>query len=122
MDIFVTLAEQKIQTAIRNGELDNLALKGKPIPKEDLSDVPEELRMGYKILKNAGLAPEEVVLNKELMTLRDLLAVCSDPEEKKDLKKRLTEKQLHYDLLMERNIRKPAYHQYAGKIRNRLGL
>ncbi len=122
MDVFITLAEQKIQAAIRNGELDNLPLKGKPIPVEDLSGIPEELRMGYKILKNAGMAPEEVVLNKELMTLRDLLTVCSDPDERKELKKRLSEKQLNFDLLMERNIKKPAYHQYAGKLRDKLGL
>ena len=60
MSMFARIAEQRIQEAVARGELDNLSLKGEPIPLEDLSAVPEELRMGYKILKNAGVLPEEL--------------------------------------------------------------
>ena len=54
------LAEQKIAEAIANGELDDLPGAGKPLELDDDSLVPEELRLAYRILKNAGVAPSEV--------------------------------------------------------------
>jgi hypothetical protein len=122
MDIFATIAERKICEAIRRGELDNLALKGQPIRTENLTDVPEELRMGYKILKNAGILPEELQLNREILTLRDLIESCREPEEREELKKKLTARQLHYDILMERNFSRPAYRLYESRIREKLGI
>lgn len=122
MSLFATLAEQKILEAIRRGELDNLALKGQPLPREEFGDVPEELRLGFKILKNAGFLPEEMQLNHEILTLKDLLAGCQDQEERQQLRKRLTEKMLHYNILMEKNIHKPAFHRYSDRIMAKLGL
>lgn len=121
MDLFATLAERKIREAIDRGEFDNLALKGRPLSRQDDTDVPQELRMGYKILKNAGMLPEEVQLKKELLTLEDLLASCRDEEERKALRQKLTLKRLHFDLLMERNGARPGYRRYAGKLLERLG-
>jgi hypothetical protein len=122
MDIFAAIAERKITEAIHRGELDNLALKGQPIRAENLSDVPEELRMGFKILKNAGILPEELQLNREIITLRDLIESCREPDERKELKKTLTARQLHYDILMERNFSRPIYRQYESRIRKKLGV
>jgi hypothetical protein len=65
MDLFVTIAEQKIREAIKKWEFDDLALKGRPISVENFSDIPEKLRMGDKILKNAGMVPEELKLSKK---------------------------------------------------------
>ena len=59
MDIFFTIAERKIREAVERGDLDNLTLKGQPIRTEDYSGVPEELRMGYKVLHNASMLPPE---------------------------------------------------------------
>ena len=66
MDILASIAERKIREAMARGEFDNLPGKGKPIVQEDLSGVPEELRMAYKILKNAGFVPPEVELSNEI--------------------------------------------------------
>jgi hypothetical protein len=121
MDLFATLAERKIQEAINRGGLDNLALNGQPIPPEEFSNVPPELRMGFKILKNAGMLPEEAQLKKDLLTLSDLMEGCRDPEEREILRKRLTAKRLHFDLLMERNGARPGYRCYAGKLTEKLG-
>lgn len=122
MDIFATIAERKIREAIRRGEFDNLALKGQPIRAEDFSDVPYELRMGYKILKNAGILPAELQLNREILTLKDLIESCQNTEERKELKKKLTAKQLHYDILMEKNVSSAAIQRYEARIREKLGL
>ncbi len=83
------VAERKIQEAIRNGELDNLPGKGKPLQLEDESGIPEELRLAYKILKNADCLPPEVQLKKEIVQLRDLFQSLGDVEEKYLLMKRL---------------------------------
>ncbi|WP_430667124.1 DUF1992 domain-containing protein [Fictibacillus enclensis] len=102
MDFAFMMAEQRIKDAIQKGDLDHLPGKGKPLELEDLSTVPQELRMGYKILKNAGYVPEEVQLKKEMMSIQDLIDLCQDPEEKETLKKKWTEKSLRFNSLMEK--------------------
>ncbi len=67
------IAEQRILEAQREGEFDDLAGKGKPLELEDLSWVPEDLRIGYHVLKNAHVLPPEVELLKDIHTLEDLL-------------------------------------------------
>ena len=54
------IAERKIAAAIANGELDNLPGAGQPLDLDDDALVPEDLRLAYRILKNAGIAPPEV--------------------------------------------------------------
>ena len=83
------IAERKIQEAIRKGELDNLPGKGKPLQLDDDSGIPEELRLAFKILKNADCLPPELELKKEIVQLRDLLQGMEDVEEKYRLMKRL---------------------------------
>jgi len=83
------IAERKIQEAILNGELDNLPGKGKPLQLDDESHIPEELRLAYKILKNAECLPPELELKKEIIRLKDLLQGLEDVEEKYRLMKRL---------------------------------
>jgi len=122
MDALVALAEQKILAAIRRGELDDLPGKGRPIPREDLGAVPEELRMGFKILKNAGVLPKELQLNAQLVTLADLIACCDDPAERERLQRRRNYVQLQFSLLMERHRRQPAWHQYGERLRRRFGI
>jgi len=80
--VFQRLAEQRIQEAMKNGEFENLPGKGKPIQLEDLSNVPEELRLAYKVLKNAGFLPPEVELLREIKTVEDLLEHMEEEEHK----------------------------------------
>lgn len=101
-DLVASVAEQKIREAIRNGELENLPGKGKPLELEDLSYIPEELRAGYIILKNAGILPEEMQIDKEITELKNLVDGCSDEEERKKLKKELKEKVLRFNIMMEK--------------------
>jgi len=76
------LAEQKIAEAIKKGELANLPGAGKPLFLDDDSAVPEELRLAYRILKNAGYLPPELQDRKEAIELRDMLDVLTpnDPD------------------------------------------
>ncbi len=102
MDILAKIAEEKIKQAMENGEFDHLPGKGKPLELEDLSHVPEDLRAGYKLLKNAGVIPEEMQLQKEMISLQNLIDCCYDEEQKTRLKKTLNEKRLRFQFLMER--------------------
>lgn len=54
------LVERRIEEARRQGAFDDLPGSGRPLELDDDRLVPEELRMAYRILKNAGLAPPEV--------------------------------------------------------------
>lgn len=82
LKIIEQVAEQMIQDAMQRGEFDNLAGKGKPLPRDDDPLVPEDLRMAYKILKNSGHLPPELSDQKEIRTALDLLENCQDEQER----------------------------------------
>jgi hypothetical protein len=82
MICFQKIAEQRIREAIERGDLDDLPGKGKPLEFEDDSHIPEDLRMAYKILKNAGVTPPEIGLRKEIAKAEELLAGTTDTREK----------------------------------------
>lgn len=122
MDWMRTVAEEKIAEAIRDGTFERLPGKGKPLELDDDSRVPAELRASYRILKNAGVLPEEMQLRKEMVTLQQLLASCQDDEARAKWNKELSAKQLRYQsLLGDRGWRlSAAYAQYEERIRERL--
>ena len=53
------IAENKIAEAIARGELENLPGEGKPLDLGDDPLLPQELRMAWRILKNAGYMERE---------------------------------------------------------------
>jgi len=71
--IFKKIAEERIRRAMEEGIFDNLELKGKPVELKEDPFVPEDLKVVYKILKNAGFLPKEVELKKEILKLEELL-------------------------------------------------
>lgn len=83
MHIFEKLAEDKIIAAMQRGEFRNLPGAGKPLPADDLANVPEEMRMAYKVLKNAGIVPPEIELRREISSLEMHTSQCSDRGEKR---------------------------------------
>ena len=118
MDFMSSLVEQRIKEAMAKGEFDNLKGKGQPLELEDNSHVPEELRIAYKLLSNAGMIPEEMVVKKEIISLRDMIRLCQNPDEQAVLRKKLTEKELRYKMLMDaRGLQQsPVFQQYESKI------
>src|SRR5438552_9533516 len=121
MDFLAKIAEQRIREAMERGEFDNLPLYGKPIKLDDLVGVPEHLRMGYKILKNAGVLPEEMQPKKEMVSLKNLLDACYDETERQALQQKMNAKTLRYNMLMEKQLHKPTYQKYHAKIMKKLG-
>ena len=83
-DFFIGLqriAEQKIAEAMKRGEFDNLPGKGKPVNLDDDANIPPELRVAYRILKNAGYVSEEIKDLKEINNIKDMLEECEDEQE-----------------------------------------
>lgn len=119
MDILAKIAEQKIREAMERGEFDNLPFHGVRIVPEDLSGVPEGLRMGYKVMKNAGVLPQEMQLKKEMVSLQQLLDACEDDVEKKRLQNKLNAKAIRFNMLMEKRAKGAAYQKYQAQIMQR---
>ena len=98
--------EERIREAIEAGEFDNLQGAGKPLDLDAYFNTPEDLRMGYSVLKSAKIVPEEVDRLKEIGELKEKIKSLTDESEKRKLIKILNEKVLAFNLLMERNKRK----------------
>jgi hypothetical protein len=87
---FERLAEERIRDAMDRGVFDHLPGCGKPLVLDDDSGVPEELRMAYRVLKNAGLVPEELELRRGITALEESLAAPGDATERAATRRRLT--------------------------------
>jgi hypothetical protein len=98
--------EEQIRRAIEAGEFDNLEGKGKPLDLDTYFAAPEDVRLGYGLLKSNNFVPEEVERMKEIGELRGEVANCPDAEKKKVLTKKLQEKSIALSLILERNKRK----------------
>jgi len=113
------IAEERIREAIQRGEFDNLPGSGKPLKFEDELHIPDDLRLAYKILKNADCLPPELELKKEIRRAEDLLSELKDEGEKyRQIKKinylimklntmrqgavQWEEKQLYYEKMVEK--------------------
>jgi hypothetical protein len=120
MDFFSKLAENRIREAIAAGDFDDLTGKGQPLNLEEDSHIPVELRMAYKILKNADCLPPELELRKEVVQLQDLVAAMPDEAEKLKQMRRLN------FLVMKLNMMRPVSPQllehdlYTPKVLERL--
>ncbi len=79
---FQKIIERRIQEALERGDFDDLPGRGKPMQIEDDSGVPEDLRLAYKVLKNADCLPPELQLKKEIRQMEDLLESIPDEKEK----------------------------------------
>lgn len=122
MDIFSIIAEDKIKRAIAEGEFDDLPGKGKPLKLEDLSHIPEDLRIAYKVMKNANMLEDVDKIKEELLSLDDLLATCDNLEERVKLKKKKHEKELRLEQLLNKRkiLDAPASAFYKEKIIGKL--
>jgi hypothetical protein len=79
---FEQIVEERIRQAQESGEFVDIPGSGKPLVLEDLSGVPEELRLAYKILKNADCKPPELQLKDEIQRTEQLLENMPDTREK----------------------------------------
>jgi len=94
--------EAIIKEAQERGDFDNLKGKGQPIDLDAYFETPEDLRLAYTALKNAGMVSPEVELLQEIAALKERLASTYEETQRNKLKKILHDKQLEFNIMMER--------------------
>ena len=120
MSVFDHIAERKILVAIERGELSGLPGQGAPLQMDDDTLIPVELRMGYRILSNAGFVPPKV---ETLRAIGDLERFVEDLPEGRPRSRALRKLQF-LRLRLETSGRPPnmlnAGSRYARKLLGRL--
>ena len=92
---------QSLREAQANGELQSAPSWGKPLDLDDgYAQTPEELRMAFKALKDAGFVPPEVETMQQIAALRQ--AIAADAAEANALRQRVSELQQHLALRLEK--------------------
>ena len=89
MDFMNKIAEDRIRAAQDEGLFEDLPGKGKPLNLDDDRTVPEDMRLAFKILKNAGCLPIEMEVRKEIYNLRQLLNTTIDEQARNELRREL---------------------------------
>lgn len=92
------LIEARIRKAQEEGAFDDLPGKGKPLQLDDDAFVPDDFKLAFKVLRNAGCIPIEMEIRKEIYSLRQLLDAAIDPEERKGLQRKLRMLALDFNL------------------------
>lgn len=78
------LAERQIQKARLKGELQGLEGEGKPLPdRPGDAFVSAGDAVGFRIMAQAGVLPEEITLKKQAAAQRAHLATLTDDVERK---------------------------------------
>ena len=121
MICFQKIAERRILEAIREGAFDDLPGAGQPLELEDDSHVPEDLRVAYKILKNADFVPKEVALRKEIVQAEDLLAGMEDTKAKYRQLKKLNFLVMKLNMLRNTHTGMEKSQLYEKKLAERFG-
>jgi Domain of unknown function (DUF1992) len=94
---------QSLREAQRSGELQSAPSWGKPLDLDDgYAQTPEELRMAFKALKDAGFAPPEVETMKQIAALREVIAADPEAPQAEAMRQRMSELQQHLALRLEK--------------------
>ncbi len=121
MLVFDLIAEEKIIAAIARGELSNLAGEGRPLDLDDDKLIPEELRMAYRVLKNAGFVPPEIEVLREIGDLERLIDALAPDESRSLALRKLQLLRTRVESAVPRRGRSRAESAYTALILDRLG-
>lgn len=102
---YMGIVDQKIAEAEAKGAFRNLPGSGKPLQLDDDTLVPEEDRVAYRILKNAGYAPPWIELQKRIF------------EDQAALEKWLQTTQKRW-LTADKNLREVLRNDYRDRLRD----
>jgi hypothetical protein len=114
------IAESRILEALQDGVFDNLVGKGQPLTLEDTSNIPPELRMAYKILKMADCLPPELELQKQIVTLQDMMAGMPDEAAKLQQMRRLNFLTMKMNMIRQVSPLLQEHNAYSAKVLEKL--
>ena len=113
-DLAVQTLDERIANMVReaedSGELQAAKAWGKPLDFGDgYDETPADLRIAFKVLKDAGCAPAEVqMLNEVAEMRRKLKALAPESEEAAALRMKIIETEATISLRLERIARNRA--------------
>lgn len=116
---FEKIVEERIRKAQKRGDFENLTGSGKPLTFRNDCFVPEDLRLAYKILKNADCIPPEIELKNQIKQTEDLLAGMEETSEKYRLLKKLNFLILKLNSMRDISIALEVPQHYMGKLTER---
>jgi len=117
---FDRIIEERIRRAQQKGKFEDLEGTGKPLIFEKDGHVAGELRLAYKILKNADCLPPEIQLKNEIKRTEDLLSGMEDTAEKYRTLKKLNFLIMKLNSLGNMPIDLEMPQKYSGKVLERL--
>ena len=120
MDIFSSIAERKICESMEKGLFENLPGKGKPLDFESEAWIPEDLRVAYRVLKNAGHIPHELELRKEIINLKGLIDTIDDDKELLKKLRELNCKIMNLNMIRKRPLNLEDFPGYEDKIMEKM--
>ncbi len=113
---FDKIVEERIKQAQRAGSFDDLPGSGKPLEFGAENNIPEDLRLAYKMLKNAGFIPQEVELKKKILQTEELLSEMEDTADKYRILKKINFMIMKLNTLQNRSIAFEIPQHYSSKI------
>ena len=117
---FSKIIEERIRKAQKKGVFENLEGSGKPLKLEEDSHIAEDLRLAYKILKNANCLPPEIELKKEIQRTEELLSGMKDTAQKHRTLKKLNYLIMKLNAVRDTSIELEMPQQYSLKMIERL--
>jgi hypothetical protein len=117
---FDKIVEERIRRAQKKGEFENLAGSGKPLDLLDDQMVAEELRLTYKILKNADYLPPEIELKKAIQQTEELLNGMGETAAKYRTMQKLNFLIMKLNTLRNTSIEFEAPQKYSDKLIEKL--
>ena len=73
-----TAIDELIRSAFERGNFYNFPGNGKPFDLREYFNTPEDLRLAFSFLKNAGILPAEIEGLKQVKGLREEMEKCKD--------------------------------------------
>jgi len=112
------LVERRIEAAIARGEFDDLPGAGRPLAFDDDPLLPAELRIAYRVLKNAGYVPPEIEQVAEVNRLLGAIARAElSDEARRGGSRRLRALLLQLELSGHGATAQAAWQQYGEALR-----
>ncbi len=115
------IAEERIREAMQRGDFQNLPGSGQPLELKDDHHIPDDLRLAYKVLKNAHCLPPELELKKEIKTAEELLTSLEDESEKYRQIKRVNYLIMKLNAMRKGAVKWEEKQRYYGKIVDKVG-
>ena len=120
MYAFERIAEDRIKEAMEQGAFDGLEGEGRPLPLEDSGvKLAPEVRMAYKIMKNAGILPVEIETLKEIERIEELLPGIDDKNEHVHYVRRLNALVDNFNIMRKAPITLEKNRYYVQKLGDR---